>query len=177
SVVAEFMGGVRTVFAFNGEGYERRRFREASEEVRDTAIRMTIKVATVRPLGEAVASVMLIVLVVVSVQVLVINGALSVAAFLAFLFALFRIFPIVHELNNQRGTMAAGTGSWEHVAALLSPEGKPALADGVLEPGPLRESIRFEGVTFAYGHDDPVLYDIDLEIRRGETVAFVGASG
>jgi subfamily B ATP-binding cassette protein MsbA len=166
------------VYAFNGEAYERGRFREASEEVKDTAIQMNIKAATVRPLGEAVASVVLIGLVVVSVQLLVEpRGPLSLAAFFAFLFALFRLFPIVHELNNQRGTMAVGTGSWEHVAALLSPKGKPVIPEGALEPGPLREGIRFEGVTFAYGQEAPVLREVDLEIRRGETVALVGASG
>ncbi|MDX1419438.1 MAG: ABC transporter ATP-binding protein [Rubricoccaceae bacterium] len=177
SVVSEFIGGVRTVFAFNGEDYERRQFHTASRRVRSTAIRMNIKAATVRPLGEAIASVVLIGIVVVSTQVLVLSGELSVAAFLAFLFALFRLFPIIHELNNQRGVMAVGTGSWEHMAALLSPKGKPAVVEGDREPAPLRDGIRFEGVTFAYGDDEPVLRSVDLEIRRGDTVALVGASG
>jgi len=177
AVVTEFTGGVRTVFAFNGEPYERRRFEAASEEVREVAIAMGIKAATVRPLSEASASVVLIGLVVVSVQVFVLSGRLSVAAFLAFLFALFRMFPIVHNLNHQRGIMAAGIGSWEHVAALLSPRGKPVIEEGELEPASLREAIRFEGVTFAYGQGAPVLHDVDFEIRRGETVALVGASG
>jgi subfamily B ATP-binding cassette protein MsbA len=35
----------------------------------------------------------------------------------------------------------------------------------------------FEGVTFSYGADRPVLHDIDLSIKRGEVVALVGPSG
>ena len=178
TVVSEFVGGVRTVFAFNGQPYERRRFTAASDHVADTATQMGIKAATVRPLGEAIGAVILIGLVVVSMQVLVEpRGPVSLAAFLALLFALFRMFPIVHELNNLRGVMASQFGSWEHVAALLSPKGKPNLPDGTVVPGPLEEGLRFEGVTFAYGPDKPVLKDVDLEVRRGETVAFIGASG
>ena len=37
--------------------------------------------------------------------------------------------------------------------------------------------IRFEGVGFAYDSGRPILSNIDLEIRAGETVAFVGPSG
>jgi subfamily B ATP-binding cassette protein MsbA len=177
AIVAEFVGGVRTVFAFNGQPFERRRFEAASEHVAKTAKEMGIKAATVRPVGESIGAVILIGLVVVSVRMLVMPGHVSMAAFLALLFALFRMFPIIHELNNHRGVMAGQMGSWEHVAALLSPAGKPHLADGPHVPGPLREGLRFEAVTFAYGTDEPVLRDVDLEIHRGETVALVGASG
>src|SRR5690606_7734274 len=41
----------------------------------------------------------------------------------------------------------------------------------------LRGDIRFEDVTFSYSQGRPVLQGIDLEIRAGETVAFVGPSG
>lgn len=48
-------------------------------------------------------------------------------------------------------------------------EGKPALTR-------VSGEIRFEGMTFAYAHE-PVLRDIDLTIRPGETIAFIGPSG
>src|SRR5918997_1702170 len=41
----------------------------------------------------------------------------------------------------------------------------------------LRGDIRYENVTFGYGPDQTVLHDINLDIRAGETVAFVGPSG
>ena len=40
-----------------------------------------------------------------------------------------------------------------------------------------KNSIRFEHVSFAYEKDKPVLQNIDLEIRKGEIIALVGASG
>ena len=43
--------------------------------------------------------------------------------------------------------------------------------------GDLRGDIRYERVTFGYSPDRPVLRGIELTIRAGETVAFVGPSG
>jgi subfamily B ATP-binding cassette protein MsbA len=44
-------------------------------------------------------------------------------------------------------------------------------------PARYTDRIEYRGVSFAYGHDDAVLRDVDLEVRRGEVVAIVGPSG
>jgi len=49
-------------------------------------------------------------------------------------------------------------------------------AESAVEIGPIREDIRFEGVSFSYGRE-PVLRDVDLDVRAGETVALVGRTG
>ena len=41
---------------------------------------------------------------------------------------------------------------------------------------PLRDAIRYEGVTFFYG-ERPVLHGVSIEVRKGEVVALVGSSG
>ena len=46
-----------------------------------------------------------------------------------------------------------------------------------IEAPPLKGNIRFENVHFQYDAGQPVLQGIDLEIKDGETVAFVGPSG
>lgn len=53
---------------------------------------------------------------------------------------------------------------------------RPALVDGPLRATGFERSITFSRVQFAYG-DEPVLRDIDLELRRGEIVGVVGPSG
>src|SRR5690606_3590300 len=56
---------------------------------------------------------------------------------------------------------------------------EPDIADrpGALHVSDLRGEIRYEDVSFGYDPDRPVLDGIDLSIRAGETVAFVGPSG
>jgi len=49
-------------------------------------------------------------------------------------------------------------------------------APDAVEIGPLRDAIRFDHVSFSYGRE-PVLRDVDLTVRAGETVALVGRTG
>ncbi|RUY82230.1 ATP-binding cassette domain-containing protein, partial [Mesorhizobium sp. M7A.F.Ca.CA.001.12.2.1] len=56
---------------------------------------------------------------------------------------------------------------------------EPDIADrpGAVTASGLKGSIEYRGVSFGYGDGKPVLRDIDLTIRAGETIAFVGPSG
>ncbi|KQQ09960.1 ABC transporter ATP-binding protein [Rathayibacter sp. Leaf296] len=71
---------------------------------------------------------------------------------------------------------ARGSESVRSIAEVLEDpdlehnEGKRAV-------GPVAGRITLEGVDFRYGDDGPALHGIDLDLRPGETVAFVGASG
>jgi ATP-binding cassette, subfamily B, bacterial MsbA len=177
AVAGDFIAGGKTVRAFGAEAYERARFHEASQRVAERSVRTGRASSAVKPIAEALASGVLIALVVVSAHLLVTGGDLTVPTLLTFLFALFRLLPIVHELNNARATLASVHGSWLRVLSMLARDDKPYLEDGALEPPPLREAIRFENVSFAYEPGRPVLRDVSLTIRRGQTLALVGASG
>jgi len=177
SVVGEFISGIKTVKAFGTEPYELTRFREASVSVMRSVIRTGQAGASVKPVAEALASGVLIVLIVLSVRLLVVGGDLAVPTLLAFLFAIFRLLPLVNELNNARGRLANVHGSWTHTLNFLARGDKPYLCNGLNTSGPLRRAIRFENVSFAYEPGRPVLQGINLTICRGETIALVGASG
>jgi subfamily B ATP-binding cassette protein MsbA len=131
----------------------------------------------VQPISQTVASSTIIILVIVAVQYLVLPGILELTFLLTFLFALFRLMPVVHSVNNLRGTWAQNRPGLANVADLISSNGKPALPSGDTQAPSLRKSIEFEGVSFAYIPDTPVLKDITLSIHQGRTTAIVGASG
>ena len=177
AIVTEFIAGIRTVKAFGAELHERTKFDGASRKAADTLIRTADASAAIRPIAEAAASAVLVGLVVVSVRLLVVGGSLTVPSLLAFLFAIFRLLPIVHELNGARGVIANLHGSWTHVVSFLDRSSKPEVVTGSRHPGPLNEKIRFENVSFEYEPSRPVLTNVSLEIRHGETIALVGTSG
>jgi subfamily B ATP-binding cassette protein MsbA len=122
-------------------------------------------------------STVLVGLIVFAMQILVLPGRLDISYLLAFLFALFRMTPVIHQLNGMRGEWATNRAGIANVAALLRPDGKPMLENGSLRPGPLQEGIDLENVWFAYDTDAPVLKDINLHVERGKMTALVGASG
>jgi subfamily B ATP-binding cassette protein MsbA len=96
---------------------------------------------------------------------------------LTFLFALFRLLPLVQNLNAMRGSWAFQRGSLETVATFLADTDKPYLPDGSFPLTSFDDTLELQHVWFAYRPPEMVLRDINLTIHRGETVAFVGTTG
>jgi subfamily B ATP-binding cassette protein MsbA len=173
----QFLAGIKTVFAYNMEDYERGRLARAVKAIRNATVKTRERSIAVHPISQAVVSTVLVTVVAVATQFLVMPGTLSLASFLAFLFALFRVMPITYALNQQRGKWAQFDAAVQNVGELLRREDKPYLEDGTRQPPPFRDAITFDGVWFSYEPEHPVLKDINLDIPKGEVTALVGASG
>ena len=175
--ISEFISGIRTVTAYNMRETERDRLHDAAEKSADAVIETSKKSRLIQPLSKGAISVVLILIVVIAVQYLVLEGALSMAFLLTFLFALFRMMPKAHAINHQRGLWAQNSAALSNVAEMIRADQKPHLEDGTLDTPPLSDAVVFDSVDFAYQPDTMVLKDIDLRIEQGQTTALVGASG
>jgi subfamily B ATP-binding cassette protein MsbA len=108
----------------------------------------------------------------------VIAGAMTPGDFFSFTAAVALLYGPVRQLSRIMNTVQQSTGAVERVFEVL--DTPPAIADrpGAAALPPFAGEIRFEGVAFRYpGTPAPTLRDIDLVIRKGEVVAFVGMSG
>jgi subfamily B ATP-binding cassette protein MsbA len=177
STISEYIDGVRTVVAYNSQDRERRRLHKATQRYADAVINVTKRSLMIQPLSQAVISTVLIVLIAYAVQVHVMGGSLSIAFLLTFLFAMFRMMPIAHSLNDLRGKWAANEAGIKRIAELLRRDNKPYLDDGSRVTPPLRTSIAFENVSFGYDEDQSVLSNLNFDIPQGRMTALVGASG
>ncbi|MDZ5454136.1 ABC transporter transmembrane domain-containing protein [Labrys sp. ZIDIC5] len=97
-------------------------------------------------------------------------------------FVLYAVFGAgaLSELGQVWAEIVQAAGAAERLGELLGE--RPAIsapARPLALPEPARGAVAFEGVTFAYPTqpDKPVLHDVDLAVRAGETVAIVGPSG
>jgi len=176
SAISEFIDGVRTIIAYNRQAHERERLHHAANQFAESTIESGKRSRLLQPLSQAIMSTVLIGLIVFAMQTLVLPGYLDIAYLLTFLFALFRLTPIVHELNGMRGEWAKNRAGITNVAALLRDD-KPTLRSGSRPVPILDKGITFQNVWFAYEPDTPVLKDIDLHIESGKMTALVGASG
>jgi subfamily B ATP-binding cassette protein MsbA len=84
---------------------------------------------------------------------------------------------VTYALNQQRGKWAQFDAAVTNAGDLLRRADKPYLPNGDREAQTFRHAITFDGVWFSYEPGTPVLKDINLEIRKGEVTALVGASG
>ncbi|MBD2001466.1 ABC transporter ATP-binding protein [Oculatella sp. FACHB-28] len=177
STAAEFINGIRTVHAFGTQEFERRRFYEASDNVAAAAKVATTRYAVVKPIAEAIASVVLIGILVLGISVFVNNGTLTVASLLTFIFIVIRAAPAIQEISGRFSAISRFQGPIQSIENLLSTENKPYLQAGHIQFRGLQQAIEFVGVDFGYDAESSVLKDITLTIPKGQTVALVGASG
>lgn len=177
SSALSFINGIRTVHASGTQKFERKRYYAATQKVYNSQLRLIKFSAMVQPIVELLGAVLLVGLVLVAYNLLISTGKLKAAELLTFLFVLIRTTPLVSSINNVRIGFISSQGSLVAVTELLSPNDKPYFKDGKKLFTGLRRSIDFEAVDFSYNPDEPVLRDITLSIKRGETTALVGSSG
>ena len=96
------------------------------------------------------------------------------AAFIAYMKMFFRpIRDLAEKYNILQNAMASA----ERIFLLMDTRfAETSRGSGAPLPSPL-QSIRFDQVSLAYKAHEPVLKNIDLTIRSGETIAVVGATG
>ncbi|NBB85001.1 MAG: ATP-binding cassette domain-containing protein [Bacteroidetes bacterium] len=177
SQATELLGGIRTIRAFNTQAFEKERLQHSANQIASAVIESSRRALLFAPLTQAVVSTVLIAIVLIAVQQFILPGRLDIAYLLTFIFALFRLLPIVQQLNNQRGQWASQRASFTNVADLLRRSDKPYLKNGTKPLQSFTDELVFENVSFSYDPETPVLKRVDLCIKRGMMVALVGASG
>lgn len=173
----EFINSIRTVNAFATQEFERQRFYKASDQVVKSSTIVVYTFALVRPLAEGIASTILIGMIIFAFSVFVVNGTLEVASLLTFFFVLFRLVPIIQDINGVRAGLSTLQGSADNIKELLRTDNKKYMPDGTLKFPGLKRSIDLISVDFGYDSSQLVLNNITLTIESGKTTALVGGTG
>ncbi|MFN6568097.1 heterocyst formation ABC transporter subunit HepA [Dendronalium sp. ChiSLP03b] len=177
SIAIEFINGIRTVKAFATQEFERQRFYSASDKVVSTSTKVVLTWALVRPLAESIASTILIGMIIFAFTVFVVNGTLQVASLLTFFFVLFRVVPIVQDINGTRAHLSTLQGAADNIKELVRTDNKKYLSNGKLKFTGFKHSIDIVSVDFGYEPQNLVLNNVTLSIENGKTTALVGATG
>lgn len=176
ALLNESVGSMRIVKAFTMESSARRRFAAANEHNFDMSMKSVQAQATLRPVVELIlVSGMVLVLWVGGREV--IQGKLSVGELMSFLAYLGMLSQPVGALTHQYGIVQQAVAAGERVGQLLDEPTEPHVTAN-LPPLPAATGhVTLQSVHFAYVPGEPVLRDVDLQLRAGETVALVGPSG
>lgn len=177
SIAMEFINAIRTVQAFSTQEFERERFYNASDKVVSTSTKVVLTWALVRPLAEAIASTILIGMIIFAFTVFVVNGNLQVASLLTFFFVLFRVVPIVQDINGTRAHLSTLYGAADNIKELIRNDNKTYLQNGYVRFNQLQHSIDIVSADFGYDPHTLVLNNITLSIEKGKTTALVGGTG
>jgi len=173
----EALAGTKIVKAFGREAHEAERFDHVNDRLLALALKDHRADEITEPLMEIVAALGVMGALWYGGHQ-VISGAMTPGDFFSFTAALALLYGPVRQLSRIVNTVQQSTASVERVFEVL--DTPPAIADrlGARVLVGFTGSLVLEGVSFRYADaPEPVLRDIDLEVRHGEVVAFVGMSG
>ena len=173
----ENVSGMRLVQLFGRERDHMNEFRAHNREHRDAQMRGVFYESIFSAVAELMGSVSLAAIVWVGGS-RTLAGAVTFGTLVAFIEYAGRFFRPVQELSQRYTVMQAAMASAERIFQLLDTQ--PAIVSPA-SPRRIRERLRgeiaFEGVTFGYQPDQPVLHDVSFSIGAGERVAVVGWTG
>ncbi len=175
SLLQETISGTRIVKAFGMEGYEGRRFSKENEKL----FRLYMKSVSIRALSSPFMEFLGglgIAAIIFYGGYQVINGISTPGTFFSFLAALIMLYEPVKRLTNVNNTIQKGIAATTRVFAIMDMTPTIRNDENALPLSRISRGIEIKKVTFSYG-DEPVLKNINLEVRVGEVVAFVGMSG
>lgn len=174
--IEENVGGMRVVQAFANEEHEKALFAEDNAKYRTTklqAYKIMAASTTISYLGMRLTQMV----VMIAGSYFVIRGDLTAGGFVGFLLLVGVFFRPVEKINAVLETYPKGIAGFRRYCELLDTAPDIVDAPDAITAPALRGDIRYEHVSFGYGEGKTVLKDISLEIKAGETVAFVGPSG
>lgn len=178
SQLEETLGGMRIIKAFTAERKMTDRFDHATDEYRSASARVATRQASAHPVSEFLGTV-LIVLVLWYGGTLIFSAHSPIDAptFIFYMVILYSIIQPLKDLSKASYNIPKGMASMERVnKILLAPNTITEVAHPMQIAG-LNDRIEFKHVSFSYNGTTQVLRDVNLTVRRGQTIALVGQSG
>jgi len=178
SILQETIMNIRIVFSFAMGNYERARFLRENRKFYKKSVHMMRAGQLVTPFTEFM-SIMITLVIIWYGGLLVLNphNAMSAGKFSLFLVALLASLHPIKEIARVYSEINKGLAAAERVFEIID---EPVFLIDKDDAKPINvftNSITFDDMSFKYPTSDIVLRDINLTIKKGEAVAFVGPSG
>lgn len=173
--VQEHLTGMNIVQIFNREGAESKKFRAINAKHRQAHINSVWAYSIFFPVVEILSAISLAVLVWWGARESI-QGEVSVGDLVTFILFIYMLYRPIRQLADRFNVLQMGMVGSQRVFKVLDTDER--IKDtGTRTSERVEGEIAFQNVWLAYEDDDYVLRDVSFEVKRGEVVAFVGATG
>jgi subfamily B ATP-binding cassette protein MsbA len=177
TVVEETLTGLRIVKGFNAEEKMKAQFSESNERYAKVFRRVIRKAYLASPLSEFLSTIVIMIILYIGGN-LVIHGSgnMTPANLIVYLVVFSQIIQPAKNITTAYFAIQKGMASIDRIDQILDAEETITEKENAVAISGLNDSVEFNGVWYAY-NNEPVLKDINLKIKKGQTVAIVGKSG
>lgn len=172
----EAFTGNRVVSSFNLYDYQFNRFNETLRSVFKLGMNMTKKTGILTPMMHFIISIGIAGVIWLG-SYLITNNQLTPGGFVSFITALLMLYHPIKSIGSNFTSVQMSLMAMERVFSLLEEKTRVYNADNAVKINGINKDILFENVWFEYEPNRPVLKGINLDVKKGQTIAFVGNSG
>ena len=172
----EVFAGNKTITSYNLQNNETSKFQWILKNVFNLRIKMVQKTQWLSPMMHVIVSVGIAAAIGYGSH-LIMSGQITSGNFVSFITALILLYTPVKNIGNNLNAVQFSFFAIEGIFDLLDTQ--PAIKDKE-NPQTLEEiksNVKFKNVNFEYIPNTPVLKNINLDVQKGQTIAFVGNSG
>ncbi|MBB6627249.1 ABC transporter ATP-binding protein [Nocardioides sp. KIGAM211] len=176
ALVEESFSGHALVKVFGRQGEVERTFAEENDELYRVSFGAQFVSGLIMPAMMFIGNVNYVVIAVVG-ALRVSSGSLSLGDVQAFVQYTRQFTQPLTTVASMMNLLQSGVASAERVFELLDAPEEPADPAALTTPALRRGEVAFEAVSFRYDEDRPLIDDLSLVARPGQTVAIVGPTG
>lgn len=176
SFVQERVTGMKILQLFTREETEYRKFKEINARHKKGWLKTVWYNSVFFPIAEFLSSLTLGMVVWYGGLNIISDDLASQGDLFAFIMMIPMLFRPLNQIANRFNTLQMGIVAANRVFGVLDTTSQIDDA-GKIEAAPFKGNIKFENVHFSYIPDEEVLKDISFEVKSGQTIAIVGATG
>ena len=172
----EHITGVTIVQLFNREARESKKYAGINADHRDANIRTVFYFSIYYPLIEVLSSAAAGLVIWYS-GIRLLKADLTIGVVVSFVQYIWLFFRPLQHLSDRFNVIQTAIASSDRIIRLLDEQEGIENPSGLHHLTAFRDTIRFNNVWFAYDQENWILKDISFQIRHGEKIAIVGATG
>lgn len=175
----ESISGLRIIKAFNAHKKVKRNFSKITDKYFRVMNKVERRIWLASPLSEFMATIIIMAIMYFGgILVLGTNSSLSSEVFIAYIVVFSQIIPPAKATINAYYSIQKGLASIQRIEEIINAEDKIVEKDNPVKINLFQKEIIFDNVNFFYNKDErQIIKNINLKIKKGETIAIVGESG
>lgn len=173
-ISSEVIQATREVRIFGATDFEKDRFAEVNERNRVSFMKRTLTERLSMPLVHLIVASALSVIIYVATQGDLLER-FSPGTFMSFMAAMMLLFDPVKRLTSISAILQAGVAAGESIFSVIDSDQEKDTGSHVANK--VKGDMQFDHVSFHYDHSEPVLQDINFNVKAGDKIALVGKSG